>query len=100
MPEETDVSMLTIEHILPQSKGEESNDETDVGAIGNLILISETDNGKVADKNFKDKLSYFSSKHHIYIDDGLKAQKTWNDEDVGARGVALARIGYEEIWNL
>lgn len=100
MPEEVDLSMLTIEHLLPQSKGEETGDEFDVGAIGNLILINESINGKVSDKEFKDKQEYVSSKNNVYMDTFLEKAESWNDQAIADRGLFLAKIGYEEIWKI
>lgn len=100
MPEEVDTSMLTVEHILPQSKGEETGDEFDVGAIGNLILINESINGKVANKGFQDKMALFTTKNNVYLDDDLRTAEDWDDQAIANRGIALANIGYEKIWNI
>lgn len=100
MPEEVDVSMLTVEHLLPQSKGKESYDEFDVGAIGNLIFINESINGDLADKSFKDKKPLLLSKHNVYMDDMLKSAEEWNSKAIAARGLALAEIGYSKIWKI
>jgi Protein of unknown function DUF262/Protein of unknown function (DUF1524) len=100
MPEEVDLSMLTIEHILPQSKGKESDDEFDVGAIGNLILINESINGELADKGFADKMKLMSAKNNVYLDKTLSDAKSWDGRAIGARGQALAKIGYSKIWKI
>jgi hypothetical protein len=100
LPEEVDPSMLTIEHILPQSKGSESDDQYDVGAIGNLILINESLNGKVSTKDFKDKMKIFTTKNNVYLDDNLKAAEEWDAQAIAARGTFLANIGYEKIWKI
>ncbi|WP_169508947.1 DUF262 domain-containing protein [Amorphus coralli] len=100
MPNVIDSSLLTIEHILPQSKGEETNDEFDYGAIGNLLLVGEKLNGKLGDKEFSKKKELFSTNNHVYLDDFLKAATTWNDQSIADRGVELAEVGYKQIWNL
>ena len=100
MPEEVDVSMLTIEHILPQSKGQTSDDEKDVGAIGNLIFVNDTINGKADDKPFKDKIKLFTESNNVYLDKSLKDAEVWNNDSIAERGVALAEIGYSSIWNI
>ena len=100
MPEEVDLSMLTIEHILPQSAGEETDDEFDVGAIGNLILINETINGKADNKSFKEKMKLFTSKNNVYMDEYLSASEEWVDQSIANRGIELARIGYNKIWKI
>jgi hypothetical protein len=100
MPEEVDVSMLTIEHILPQSKGEISDDENDVGAIGNLIFVNEKINGEADDKPFKDKIKLFTEANNVYLDTALQAATEWDNEAIAQRGVALAEIGYSTIWKI
>lgn len=100
MPEEVDLSMLTIEHILPQSKGEETDDEFDVGAIGNLILVNETINGKADSKSFLDKMKLFTSKNNVFMDDYLSQAEDWTEQSIADRGIELARVGYNKIWKI
>jgi hypothetical protein len=100
MPEEVDATMLTIEHLLSQSKGKETDDEFDVGAIGNLILVNESINGNLGDKSFKDKKPLLISKHNVYLDDSVKNATDWNAESIGIRGFSLAEIGYSKIWKI
>lgn len=100
MPEEVDISMLTIEHILPQSKGLSSDDEKDVGAIGNLIFINETINGKVGDKSFKEKMKFFTENNNVYIDENISENMEWNAKSIAARGIALSKLGYSKIWKI
>lgn len=100
MPDEVDTSMLTIEHLLAQSQGEETGDEFDVGAIGNLLFISEDVNGKVGVKPFKEKMKFFTTANHVYVDPSLSSTSEWDMEAIGTRGVALAKTGYNKIWNI
>ena len=97
MPEEVDLSMLTIEHILAQSQGDESDDEFDVGAIGNLIFVNESVNGKLGTKSFKEKMKLFNSSNNVYMDDYLTRSTEWSEINIGERGVELAEIGYNKI---
>jgi uncharacterized protein with ParB-like and HNH nuclease domain len=100
MPEEFDVNLLTIEHIMPQSQGTETGDAFDVGAIGNLIFISDKLNGRLDNKNFADKKGFYTKENNVYTDDLLNEANTWDDEAIANRGVALAEIGYNKIWNI
>ncbi len=100
MPEEIDLSMLTIEHILPQSKGEETEDAYDVGAIGNLFLVNETINGKLDNKDFSEKKKILQQDKSIYIDDQLRNAAKWTQESIANRGVTLAEIGFSKIWKI
>ena len=100
MPEEVDLSMLTIEHILAQSQGEETDDAFDVGAIGNLILVNETLNGQLGTKSFKDKKALFTANNNVFLDPYLSDAKKWDAEAISQRGVSLAEVGYSKVWNI
>ena len=100
MPAEIDVALLSIEHILPQSKGDETGDEFDVGAIGNLILMNEALNGRLDDKSFKHKKNYLSKEHGVYADKMLLDADDWDEQAIAERGVSLAKLGYEKIWSI
>lgn len=100
MPKEIDLNLLTIEHILPQSKGEETGDEFDVGAIGNLIFVSEAINAKLATKPFSEKKKLFIKENHVHVDEYLAAATSWDADQIAERGVHLAGVGHESIWNI
>lgn len=100
MPKEIDLNLLTIEHILPQSQGEETSDEFDVGAIGNLIFVSESINGKLGNKSFVEKKKLFTKENHVHVDSYLAAATEWNSQQIAERGVHLAGVGHEEIWSI
>ncbi len=100
MPEEIDLSMLTIEHIMPQSQGDFTGDAFDVGAIGNLIFINETLNGKVADKPFKEKMKIFADSANVYMDEFLRKSAKWDEQSIADRGVMLAELGHSKIWRI
>ena len=100
MPIEVDSASLTVEHILPQSQGVETDDEFDVGAIGNLIFIGAKLNGKIDTKPFKEKMPQFTRANLVYADEFLLDQKTWNEKKIADRGIELAKVGYRKIWNL
>ena len=100
MPAEIDINLMTIEHIRPQSDGEETGDEFDVGAIGNLLLIKEELNVKLGDKPFSVKKPFFTRANSVYCDEFLLEADRWTYDKIAERGVHLAQIGYEEIWNL
>lgn len=100
MPEEIDLSMMTIEHLLPQSQNEWTGDAYDVGAIGNLLLINETVNGKLGTKSFKEKMKILKETPNVYMDEGLKKIGQWDPIAIAHRGVELAEIGHSKIWKI
>lgn len=100
MPDELDVSMMTIEHILAQSKGEETGDNKDVGAIGNLIFMNEKLNGSLDNKSYKEKKKSYTAANNVYLDEKLQGAADWDSEMIATRGIHLAKIGYEKIWKI
>lgn len=100
LPEEVDIGALTIEHILPQEQGTETDDESDVGAIGNLIFVNESINDELGNKSFLEKKKIFSSKHNVYMDEFLKDATDWTDDQISDRGIELAKVGYNKIWHI
>ncbi len=100
MPDEVDTLMLTIEHILPQSQGQETGDASDVGAIGNLIFATEKLNGQLDDKPFKEKRKFYKPVNHVYVDEQLSGARDWNPTSIEGRGLHLASVGYNSIWDI
>jgi hypothetical protein len=100
MPDELDASLMTIEHILPQSKGDETTDHRDVGAIGNLTFMVEKLNGKLDDKSFKEKKRFYTPANHVYPDEVLQRAGDWDADMIAKRGMHLAKVGYEKIWKI
>lgn len=100
MPDEVDISMLTIEHILPQSQGEETGDAYDVGAIGNLVFVNESLNGKLGTKSFQEKKKLFTKQNNVYLDEFLKNEDEWDEERIAIRGLNLAEVGHQKIWGI
>jgi hypothetical protein len=100
MPDEVDPNLLTIEHILPQSQGDETFDEFDVGAMGNLILVGEKLNGQLGNKKFSEKKPSFTRENLVYIDPFIEKCVEWDRDCIAVRGHSLAPIGYYKIWNI
>ncbi len=98
-PQHTDFDVLTVEHIVNQSDGNRTGGPDDCGAIGNLLLVSEDLNKKLGTKPPVEKLAVLS-KAQIKLDDDLGSAKNWTYQNIVDRGGALAKIGYEKVWNL
>ena len=94
-----DAANLTIEHIYPQSKINESWDSEAVGCLGNLILLTSDDNGKLKDDNFSQKQAVLKTLNGSVPQDVLVAQD-WTIEFVKERTNRLAEIAYTEIWTI
>jgi len=91
-----DYNSASIEHLLPQSKG----DEAIVGNIGNLILVDKTTNAeKLKDLDFGKKIEILKNRKYP-IDSYLSSASKWTEEEIKDRGKSMAHKAYHEIWRL
>ena len=91
-----DYSSASIEHLLPQSKG----DEAIVGNIGNLILVDKITNGEdLKDLDFMKKIDILKNKKYP-LDVDLLSANQWSEKEIKERGESMAHKAYYEIWCL
>jgi len=91
-----DYNSASIEHILPESKG----DVAIVGNIGNLILVDkETNSEKLKDLDFMKKIEILKNKKYP-IDSCLLSANQWTEKEIKERGKSMAYKAYSEIWCL
>lgn len=91
-----DYKYISIEHLLPQSKG----DEEIVGSIGNLILIDkETNNVNLKDYDFLNKIKILQSKSYPIDADLLKVSQ-WSEKEIKERTKSLCLRAYNELWSI
>ena len=89
-----DHASASIEHLLPQSKG----DESIVGSIGNLILIDKTTNAaELKDFDFTRKIQILKDKKYP-LDNHLLNAIEWTESEINERGRSMAHEAYYEIW--
>ena len=94
-----DAANLTIEHIYPQSKMDGQWTPEVVGSLGNLILLTSADNGKIKNDDFSKKLITLKSLTGSVPKDVLDA-KDWTIERVKQRTQQMAETAYNQIWNI
>lgn len=91
-----DYSSASIEHLLPQSKGEEAI----IGSIGNLILVDKiTNNEDLKNFDFTKKIEILKEKQYP-LDDSLMNATQWTEQEIKVRGKSMAHKAYYEIWCL
>ncbi|WP_427159567.1 DUF262 domain-containing protein [Aliinostoc sp. HNIBRCY26] len=91
-----DHNSASIEHLLPQSKG----DETIVGNIGNLILVDKITNGEeLRDFDFMKKIEILKDKKYP-LDEHLLNATQWTEQEIKERGKSMAYKAYYDIWRL
>lgn len=96
----TSLERLTIEHIMPQRRiGREATFET-VAGIGNLLLVSESVNGLLDDKDFAGKKQILQTSGAGYDIGGVLDSAEWTTQSIAARTRLLAERAYDVVWRL
>ncbi len=93
-----DFSNMTIEHLAPESGKSSQVSPADVAKIGNLILVDEALNNKLANKPFKEKQAILKSHPEVWVDPFVLAAKQWTAKEIGERSVAMANAAFVKIW--
>ena len=89
-----DMSNLSIEHIMPQTSnlyweeksgyvGEEYTEL--VNTIGNLTLVTKTDNSKAGNKDFESKKKIFEDTLHIHMNKLIYSLNIWDKNSIAER---------------
>jgi len=96
-----DLSLLNIEHIMPQSsnefwisktKGDIAKYENYVNRLGNLTLAEMKDNSQMGNNDFNHKKNILSKTQHINLNNEILQKKEWNTQDIDARTEKLTNI--------
>lgn len=96
----TSTDHLTIEHIMPQRAIREGEDFETVGALGNLLLVSDPLNTKLDDKAFEAKKQILATEGLSYDIGGVLTVDQWAAGSISARTRLLAERAYDEVWKL
>jgi protoheme ferro-lyase len=96
----TNYDLMTIEHLLPQSKvAHNGHTEKEVGQLGNLILIPAELNQALGHKGFSDKRTVLESKN-VFLDDAVKNAVSWDKKQIEGRTKWMANLAYHSIWKI
>lgn len=91
---------LTIEHIYPHSKRSDFGDRSNaVNAIGNLMLLQETINNKLEDKDVKDKINGLKPYYGPH-EPNFDISKEWSADLIDKRTRKLAEYGFNNVWKM
>ncbi|SDT16216.1 DUF262 domain-containing protein [Microterricola viridarii] len=96
----TTTQQLTIEHIMPQRDLSRGASLDTVGALGNLILVSEAVNHKLGDKPFEAKRAILAKEGVSYDIGGVLDQSQWSAVEVAQRTSILAKRAIDRVWKL
>ncbi|MCK9376866.1 MAG: DUF262 domain-containing HNH endonuclease family protein [Syntrophobacterales bacterium] len=95
-----DYSLMTIEHIVPQSNLRNNLlPEIQVGQLGNLILVPAELNNELGNKSFVQKKELLI-KARVFIDKILEESSTWDSSAIGKRTELLSKIAYKKVWKI
>ena len=91
---------MTIDHISPQNPTGSRDVSIDaMRSIGNLILLPEKLNGKLANKSFDSKKALLK-KQRVPMDSVLSDASEWSDEKIANRTREIARLCHEEVFKI
>jgi hypothetical protein len=96
----TSTEKLTIEHIMPQSELSRGSNLETIGAIGNLLLVSDELNGKLGGKGFGAKKILLAGEGLGYDIGGVVDKNDWTAVEIAERTRLLARRAYDRVWKL
>lgn len=96
-----DYEQMTIEHLAPENPGAGKAKLSDsvVAQIGNLILVDQTLNQNLTNKDFNEKKRILLSSS-AWLDDEIKNATMWGSEQLQVRTKALANLAYNKIWEI
>ena len=95
-----DTSQMTIEHLAPENPPKKTGVSSEqVASIGNLILVNQTLNNELANKNFLEKVKILSNAH-VWVDPVILAAKEWGAAEIDNRTALLAKDAFENVWPL
>lgn len=96
-----DMSSFEVEHIMPQTStdywvkqaGVADEDYTNlVNTIGNLTLVTKSDNSAAGNRNFETKKKVFNTTLHIHMNNDLFAMNSWTSKDINERSKKIISI--------
>ncbi len=95
-----DPEQVTIEHLAPEkpARGSGLPEET-VASIGNLILVNQSLNNKLANKDLGEKVKILKDAK-VWVDPVILKAKTWGSAEIEQRAKLLAKESYERVWGI
>jgi hypothetical protein len=94
-----DYSLMTIEHIAPENPPPGTARMTRFAQIGNLLLLDEVGNGKVANKDFPAKRIIYQATG-VPLDKTISAAAVWGDKEIESRTADLAKTAYDKVFKV
>ncbi len=98
----TSTEALTVEHLLPQARIGSDAETTAgvVGSIGNLLLVDDRLNGRLANKGVARKQQLLVDQGSHYDVQQILDATEWGPAQISERAQRLAQLAYDEVWRL
>ena len=94
-----DPNKMTLEHLSPENPPTGGLSTEELSSIGNLILVTQDINNKLANKPFDEKRKILKS-CNVWVDDVILKAKMWDFDRIKERTDLLAQLSYETVWKL
>ena len=95
-----DPEKMTIEHLAPENPAKSSGlPPEQVASIGNLILVNQELNNKLANKGFSDKVEILKNAQ-VWVDTVVLGAKSWGATEIESRAHLLAKDAYDNVWSI
>ena len=94
-----DPERATIEHLAAENAKAGGLTDEEIASIGNLILIDKSLNGKLANKDFSEKVKILKQAK-VWVDPVILKAKTWGAKEIAARTELLASESYKKVWRI
>jgi len=88
-----DPHKMTLEHLSPEKPSAAALSDEEIASIGNLILVTQDINNKLANKLFEEKRKILKG-CSVWVDDVVANAKTWNSDEIEKRTEFLAKMSY------
>jgi hypothetical protein len=89
---------MTIEHLAPENPAKSSGLLPEqIASIGNLILVNQELNNKLANKGFSDKVEILKNAH-VWVDAVVLKAKSWGAAEIESWAQLLAKDAYDNVW--
>lgn len=94
-----DFEEMTIEHIQPQATYGHDWSDSEIGQLGNLLLIDSPMNGRLDRKPFPEKKKMLLSEGYK-LPKSILGEEDWTAEIVRSRTDHMAKVAYDDIWRI
>jgi uncharacterized protein with ParB-like and HNH nuclease domain len=95
-----DPEQATIEHLAPENPpGGTGPSQDEVASIGNLILVNQSLNDKLANKSIAEKVGMLQAAN-VWVDPIILSAKTWGSAQIEKRTRLLSKDAYDNVWSI